>query len=814
MRERERSERENDVEGKESRRRFFEPQQLESCDRSEKIVPAVGMSHGRTALQLLTGSSEQWEIEPGETAGNAVELAQPQAAYCPRATTAEGKPPLRSKPLAHQRRAKDRPQFIFPSAMEVRNTLLQRKATTTKAENKTGLPDRLKSGIERLSGYDLSGVRVNYNSAKAAQLNAHAYTRGQTIEVGPGQERHLPHEAWHVVQQMQGRVKPTIEVNGYGVNDERHLEHEAEVMGKRAVQRQASESGIGEGIVRPNVSIPYAHGRIGTRLKRHQPGGKVPTTPEHAWKRRKTVQRDPNATAKPTTHKAEHGDELGNATHFPGPDEWLDTAQREELRQGFTLGEDEKDGFIRQLQEAITLMVDDELEHVGGSSKDCPYIEYWFNLYEGRDVQTVNKALHKYHPQIKTAEAAEQVIELLVERVRRGLIANLADGDLSAVPEDVPTDLEEAGEVPEPLDGEETLQMHANTVQLCRVSKNKKRKVSQGNVPNAEEPVWAEVERARKWIDQVSARGGYEKAYRQAAQEKKVEEYKKARDMNMKVLAQWHRFMKVTKGYDKKENLALYKKASAVRDDYHKVGPELSKEERRADPEIVAQWEKLIAEVEAVKMDKDLAKIAVNHKIFGVYQNSSTDYDDINGTLRDAAYIGKKKREKVVEMIMKLQRQVVKAKKYEGKKRTDAKKADGGGEQKYLYRGTKGIFFGGIKKESLEVGKIYREHGFTSTSKEELQAGVFASGEEGAMIRITRYSSGVELPDRREDKGGGEGEVLFPAGSFFKYLGVNTDQPGSQSDGEDRVGGQGRSGAGMKTYYDYEEVSRADHRKL
>jgi len=83
-----------------------------------------------------------------------------------------------------------------------RETPVQRQSEEMKAENKTGLPDRLKEGIESMSGYDLSGVRVNYNSPKPAQLNAHAYTQGHAIEVAPGQERHLPHEAWHVVQQM------------------------------------------------------------------------------------------------------------------------------------------------------------------------------------------------------------------------------------------------------------------------------------------------------------------------------------------------------------------------------------------------------------------------------------------------------------------------------------------------------------------------------------------------------------------------------------------------------------------------------------
>ncbi len=120
-----------------------------------------------------------------------------------------------------------------------RDIPVQRQEKERKAENKTGLPDSLKEGIESLSGYDLSGVRVNYNSPKPAQLNAHAYTQGQAIEVAPGQERHLPHEAWHVVQQMQGRVKPTKQLKGkVNINDDAVLEKEADVMGLKAVNEK------------------------------------------------------------------------------------------------------------------------------------------------------------------------------------------------------------------------------------------------------------------------------------------------------------------------------------------------------------------------------------------------------------------------------------------------------------------------------------------------------------------------------------------------------------------------------------------------
>ena len=101
--------------------------------------------------------------------------------------------------------------------------------------NRTGLPDPLKAGIEALSGISMGGVRVHYNSDKPAQLSALAFAQGSDIHVAPGQERHLPHEAWHVVQQAQGRVKPTFQMKGAPVNDDPGLEREADAMGDAAM---------------------------------------------------------------------------------------------------------------------------------------------------------------------------------------------------------------------------------------------------------------------------------------------------------------------------------------------------------------------------------------------------------------------------------------------------------------------------------------------------------------------------------------------------------------------------------------------------
>ena len=109
--------------------------------------------------------------------------------------------------------------------------ILQRK------EASNSLPEGLKAGVESLSGQSMSDVTVHRNSDKPAQLQAHAYAQGTDIHLGPGQEQHLPHEAWHVAQQKQGRVEPTTQLKAATfINDDKGLEQEADVMGAKAMQ--------------------------------------------------------------------------------------------------------------------------------------------------------------------------------------------------------------------------------------------------------------------------------------------------------------------------------------------------------------------------------------------------------------------------------------------------------------------------------------------------------------------------------------------------------------------------------------------------
>jgi hypothetical protein len=109
--------------------------------------------------------------------------------------------------------------------------------------NATGLPDRLKAGVEHLGGVGLDDVRVHRGSPLPAHFDADAHTRGSEIHLAPGQENLLAHEAWHVVQQRRGRVRPTTRMGGHPINDDLGLEREADVMGQRALANTAGPYG-------------------------------------------------------------------------------------------------------------------------------------------------------------------------------------------------------------------------------------------------------------------------------------------------------------------------------------------------------------------------------------------------------------------------------------------------------------------------------------------------------------------------------------------------------------------------------------------
>lgn len=133
------------------------------------------------------------------------------------------------------------------------------------------LPAPLKQGVETLSGMAMDDVRVHYGSTEPARLQALAFAKGGEIHLAPGQERHLPHEAWHLVQQAQGRVQPTLRMQtGAAVNDDPALEAEADAMGARAATGVAGRAPLSAGPA-PSVTGAAVAQRVGIVAVEEQP---------------------------------------------------------------------------------------------------------------------------------------------------------------------------------------------------------------------------------------------------------------------------------------------------------------------------------------------------------------------------------------------------------------------------------------------------------------------------------------------------------------------------------------------------------------
>jgi hypothetical protein len=118
----------------------------------------------------------------------------------------------------------------------------------TSASKDKSLPKDLKSNMEHSLGQDFSDVSIHTNSQKAVQMNARAYTQGDQVHFAPGEfdakstagKNLIGHEFTHVAQQRAGVVKPTkVLQKGIAINDNKHLEQEADNFGKKAAKGEA-----------------------------------------------------------------------------------------------------------------------------------------------------------------------------------------------------------------------------------------------------------------------------------------------------------------------------------------------------------------------------------------------------------------------------------------------------------------------------------------------------------------------------------------------------------------------------------------------
>jgi hypothetical protein len=232
----------------------------------ETLTPADALilqqTAGNRAVQQIFGAMRNRADDPWSTQSNSA-VRQPGGRHEETANSFASQKTNQPQAL---------PPSLSPSTPVIQRRVEEQKPlqgkfeSAQRRENKTGLPDDLKAGIESLSGVSLDDVKVHYHSPAPASLRALAYTQGTDIYVKAQEEKHLPHEAWHVVQQKQGRVRPTLQAKGLPVNDDKKLESEADVMGQKAKQfgsasLQARKIGGTEGVEksgeRPETSPTY-----------------------------------------------------------------------------------------------------------------------------------------------------------------------------------------------------------------------------------------------------------------------------------------------------------------------------------------------------------------------------------------------------------------------------------------------------------------------------------------------------------------------------------------------------------------------------
>jgi hypothetical protein len=109
-------------------------------------------------------------------------------------------------------------------------------------------------------------------------------------------------------------------------------------------------------------------------------------------------------------------------------------------------GQMRKTTFLESLRAEITRTIEPVLATVGQTTKDCPYLNYWLDLYHHKDAAHIEQTVKKYAPDSISATTAEEYISIVTQRALRAAVIWAKTGRLSGIPPGVPTTL--PGEAP------------------------------------------------------------------------------------------------------------------------------------------------------------------------------------------------------------------------------------------------------------------------------------------------------------------------------------------------------------------------------
>ena len=255
-----------------------------SAGNNQELGPEVGLAMAPPPFQLATNPSANPMDNSGNggDAGDGMPVQRKVFPNTPPATPENPDSGSNSNPFQLKAGADASTVAGNQGGNSVHQPFQLKKSDETKPENKDSFALQRKAGnggaggggadggknvmskMESAFGADFSNVNIHQNSDQATKVGALAYTQGNDVHFAPGQfnpsskggQELLGHELTHVVQQREGKVKPTTEIAGKAVNDDKHLEAEADKKGAEAAQFKMD-------------------GNAGANLKSGNGGGKV-----------------------------------------------------------------------------------------------------------------------------------------------------------------------------------------------------------------------------------------------------------------------------------------------------------------------------------------------------------------------------------------------------------------------------------------------------------------------------------------------------------------------------------------------------------
>ncbi|HSE38995.1 MAG TPA: DUF4157 domain-containing protein, partial [Blastocatellia bacterium] len=98
-------------------------------------------------------------------------------------------------------------------------------------------------------------------------------------------------------------------------------------------------------------------------------------------------------------------------------------------------GQMKKAVFLAELRTKICRAAEAILAETGRTTKDCPYLDFWFSFYGQKDSRHIERAVHKYAPEASGATSAKQYIPPIVNRVSRSVAVWAKTGKITGIPE-------------------------------------------------------------------------------------------------------------------------------------------------------------------------------------------------------------------------------------------------------------------------------------------------------------------------------------------------------------------------------------------